>query len=123
MAAKSEVAKSDRPAGTFEHRTVADLVFHLRAIYGRRQRFFTTERPDGQTEAFSCEELMARVHALVAAFEYGRILRDSGTSWVVYGGTDKRDLLQEVADWLDPAPRLVVMDRYRDAIRDLYASS
>ncbi|MEM8931026.1 MAG: long-chain fatty acid--CoA ligase [Acidobacteriota bacterium] len=60
-------------SAAFAHRTLADFVVFLRQAHGSRERFFTVVRDDGELEAFSCETLMARVHALVAAFEHGRL--------------------------------------------------
>lgn len=52
------------------HRTLADLVCHLRKAFGHRERFFTVRR-GGRLEAFTGAELIDRAWALAVALEAG----------------------------------------------------
>lgn len=135
-------------------RTLADLVLHLEASFGHRERFFTIRR-GGVLEAYSCAALLARVHHLALALEaegvrkgeriaifsenrpewhlvdfacqllgavsvpvfpnlpadqISYIVANSGSHWIFYSNTEKREMLEDLSRWATASPILVAMD-------------
>lgn len=64
----------NHPASTYAHETIADFIFHLQAVHGHREDFFTIKR-GGRTERWTCQQMMDRVHELAASLEAAGLQR------------------------------------------------